>query len=86
VSCFYTETESLFRFFCFHTETENFGVLTEPKQTGEQPKQIDTELNLVFFPKIYDFSGLFRFVLVLERPLEDNDLGADVLENAEEEG
>jgi hypothetical protein len=37
--------------FRFYTETESFGVSTEPKQTEEQPKQFDRERILVFFFK-----------------------------------
>ncbi len=47
--------------FRFNTETESFGVSTEPKQTEEQPKRFDGEHTLVF---LSDNLGLFRFVLV----------------------
>jgi hypothetical protein len=45
-------SKCLFRMFRFYTETDSFGVLIEPKQTEEQPKQFDRELILVFFQKI----------------------------------
>ncbi len=46
------ETKRLFWLFRFYTETESFGVLIEPKQTEEQPKQCDREHTLVFFHQI----------------------------------
>ncbi len=55
------DTIRLFRLFHFYTETESFGVLTEPEQTEEQPKQFDRELFLVFFHKNL---GFFWFVMV----------------------
>jgi hypothetical protein len=57
-------TKCLFQLFRVYTETESFGVLIEPEQTEEQPKQFNIELILVFFQKIKGFSGLFRMVLV----------------------
>jgi hypothetical protein len=48
-----SKTKCLFRLFRFCAETESFGVLIEPKQTEEQPKQFDREHTLVFlFQKI----------------------------------
>ncbi len=38
-----SETKRLFRLFGFYTETENFDVSIEPKQTEDQPKQFDRE-------------------------------------------
>jgi hypothetical protein len=40
-----SETKRLFRLFCFYTETAIFGVSIEPKQTEDQPKQIETNEN-----------------------------------------
>jgi hypothetical protein len=46
--------------FRFYTETDSFGVLIEPTQTEEQPKQFDREHILDFFKKkISGFFGLF---------------------------
>jgi hypothetical protein len=42
-----SETKRLFRLFRFYTETENFYVSIEPKQTGDQLKQFDMEHILV---------------------------------------
>ncbi len=51
------------------TETENFSVLIEPKQTEEQPNQFDREHILVYCQKNFGLIrvdsgcfGLFRFV------------------------
>ncbi len=61
-----SETKRLFWLFRFYTETENFNVSIEPKQTEDQPKQFDREHILLFFlQKIWVFSfsvcfGLFR--------------------------
>ncbi len=54
-------TKCLFQLFRFYTETESFGVLIEPEQTEEQPKQFNIELILVFFSENF---GFFRFVSV----------------------
>jgi hypothetical protein len=43
---------SLFRLFCFYTETESFDVSIEQKQTEDQPKQFDREDILLFFTEI----------------------------------
>ena len=63
-----SETKRLFRSFCFYTETENFDVSIEPKQTGDQPKQFDREHILLFFTENVEFFrffsiffGFFRF-------------------------
>ncbi len=48
------------RLFRFYTETESFGVLIEPKQTEELPKQFDREHILVFFSENLGLFGLFR--------------------------
>ncbi len=40
-----SETKRLFRLFRFYTETASFGVSIEPKQTEDQPKQIETNEN-----------------------------------------
>jgi hypothetical protein len=40
-----SETKCLFRLFRFYTETASFGVSIEPKQTGDQPKQTETNGN-----------------------------------------
>ncbi len=40
-----SETKRLFRLFRFYTETAKFGVSIEPKQTEDQPKQIETNEN-----------------------------------------
>jgi hypothetical protein len=34
-----SETRRLFRLFCFNIKTGSFGVLKQPKQTKDQPKQ-----------------------------------------------
>jgi hypothetical protein len=47
-----SKTKHLFRLFHFYTETESFGVSSEPKQPEEQPKQFDREHILVFFKEI----------------------------------
>jgi hypothetical protein len=68
-----SETKRLFRLFRFYTETESFGVLTEPKQTEEQPKQFDREHIMVFFSENL---GLFRFVsvnLVVSLPYQNRE-------------
>jgi hypothetical protein len=59
-----SETKCLFQLFRFYSETESFGVLIEPKQTEDQPKQFDREHILVFFHKILCCFGLFQFVSV----------------------
>ncbi len=56
-----SETKRLFRLFRFYTKTENFDVSTEPKQTGDQPKQFDREHILLFLQKMQSFSGFFDF-------------------------
>jgi hypothetical protein len=67
-----SETERLFRSFCFYTETESFDVSIEPKQTEDQLKQFEREHILLFLQQIWGFpvftfffvfSGFFRFVL-----------------------
>ncbi len=35
-----SEIKRLFRLFRFYTETESFGVSTEPKQTEEEPETV----------------------------------------------
>ncbi len=57
-------TKRLFRLFRFYIETESFEVSIEPKQTGYQPKQFDTEHILLFFTENVKFSGFFRFFRV----------------------
>ena len=47
-----SETKRLFRLFRFYTKTEIFDVSIEPKQTEDQPKQIDMEHILVFFQEM----------------------------------
>ncbi len=47
-----SETKRLFRLFPFYTETESFDVSIEPKQTEDQPKQVDREHILQFLQKI----------------------------------
>jgi hypothetical protein len=47
-----SETKRFFQLFRFYTETESFGVLIEPKQPEDQPKQCEREHILVFFQKI----------------------------------
>jgi hypothetical protein len=59
-----SETKCLFRLFRFCTETESFGVPTEPKQKEDQPKQFDREHILVFFHKFLCCFVMFRVVLV----------------------
>ena len=66
-----SETKRLFRLFRFYTETENFDVSIEPKQTGDQPKQFDREHillfvteNVQFFRFFSIFFGFFRFFSV----------------------
>jgi hypothetical protein len=57
-----SETKGLFRLFRFYTETENFDVSIEPKQTEDHPKQFEREHILLFFyRKIRVFPGFFRF-------------------------
>ncbi len=57
-----SETKRLFRLFCFYTETESFDVSIEPKQTEDQPKQLDREHILPFFTEnLGFFSGFFVF-------------------------
>ncbi len=58
-----SETKRLFRLFRFYTETDSFGVSTEPKQTEEQAKQCDREHILVFFRKFRVVSVCFETVL-----------------------
>ncbi len=43
-----SETKRLFRLFRFYTETEIFDVSIEPKQTEDQPKQLEMEHILVY--------------------------------------
>ena len=52
-----SETKRLFRLFRFYTETENFDVSIEPKQTEDQLKQFDREHIWVS-----ENFGLLRFV------------------------
>ena len=40
-----SETKCLFRLFRFYSETASFGVSIELKQTGDQPKQTETNGN-----------------------------------------
>ncbi len=47
--CFSLFRNSLFRLFCFYTETESFNVSIEPKKPEDQQKQLDREHILVFF-------------------------------------
>jgi hypothetical protein len=47
---------SLFRLFCFYTETDSFNVSIEPKQTEDPPKQL--KVSGYFSENV----GLFRFV------------------------
>ncbi len=56
-----SETQRLFRFFRFYTETESFDLSIEPKQTGDQPKQFDRENILLFFTENVEFFRFFRF-------------------------
>ncbi len=61
--CFGLFQNSLFRLFCFYTQTESIDVLIEPKQTEDQPKHFDREHILVLFRKCRVVSvcfGLFR--------------------------
>jgi hypothetical protein len=57
-----SETKRLFRLFRFYTETENFDVSIEPKQTGDQPKQFDKEHILLFFTENVEFSRFFSIL------------------------
>jgi hypothetical protein len=61
-----SETKRLFQLLRFYTKTESFGVLNEPKQTEEQPKQCDREhIFGIFFTKfrvVLVCFGLFWFV------------------------
>ncbi len=51
-SCFFSLfRNSLFRLFCFYTETESFDVSIELKQTEDPPKQFKREYIQVFFRK-----------------------------------
>jgi hypothetical protein len=43
-----SETKRLFRLFRFYTETENFDVSVEPKQTEDQPKQFNYLLSSLY--------------------------------------
>ncbi len=56
-----SETKRLFRLFRFYTETESFDVSIEPKQTEDQPKQLDREHILLFFTGNVGFFRFFRF-------------------------
>ncbi len=56
-----SKTKHLFRLFRFHTETENFDVSIEPKQTEDQPKQFDREHILLFFTENLGFFRFFHF-------------------------
>jgi hypothetical protein len=58
-----SETKLLFRLLRFYTETESFDVSIEPKQTEDQPKQLDREHILVFFRKFRVVSVSFETVL-----------------------
>ncbi len=58
-----SETKRLFRLFLFYTETECFGVCSEPKQTEEQPKMFEREHIWVFFRKFWVVSVCFETVL-----------------------
>jgi hypothetical protein len=60
--CFDLFWNSWFRLFRFYTETENFDVSIEPKQTEDQPKQFDREHILVFFGKFRVVSVCFGFI------------------------
>ncbi len=66
-----SETKHLFRLFRFYIETESFDVSIEPKQTEDQPKQLDREnILLGFYRKfwvfpVFLFFCFFRFVLVV---------------------
>ncbi len=51
----------LFRLFRFYTETESFDVSIEPKQTEDQPKQLDRGHILLFFTENLGFSRFFSF-------------------------
>ncbi len=50
---------SLFRLFCFYTETESFDVSIEPKQKEDPPKQFEREYILVIFIKFRVVSVCF---------------------------
>jgi hypothetical protein len=58
-----SETKLLFWLFRFYTETDSFGVSTEPKQTEEQAKQCGREHILVFFRKFRVVSVCLETVL-----------------------
>ncbi len=55
-----SETKRFFRLFRFYTETECFDVSIEPKQTKDQPKQLDREHILKFFTENLWFFRFFR--------------------------
>jgi hypothetical protein len=57
--CFGLFLISLFQLFRFYTETESFDVLIEPKQTEDQPKQIERAYFGIIL-KIYGCFSLFR--------------------------
>jgi hypothetical protein len=50
---------SLFQLFRFYTETESFVVMIEPKQTEDQPKQVERAYFGIIL-KIYSCFSLFR--------------------------
>ncbi len=50
-----SETKRLFRLFRFYTETASFGVSIEPKETGDQPKQTETNGNESNMKNIWTF-------------------------------
>jgi hypothetical protein len=65
-----SETKHFFWLFRFYTETENFDVSNEPKQTEDQPKLFDREHILLFYRKfrvfpVFSFFSFFSFFLFL---------------------
>jgi hypothetical protein len=58
-----SETKRLFRLLRFYTETENFDVSIEPKQTADQPKQLVREHILLFFTENLWLSRFYRLFL-----------------------